>query len=148
MDLAETLRASVRQLETQAQREGIAIDARIEDSVFVHGDSEKLHQLILNLVLNAVQASERSQTVTIALDRYDSGLARLTVNDTGVGVGRADLEHVFEPFFTTRSSGNGLGLAVVKAIVDSHGGVISIESTAGQGTTVTVMLPLASEATS
>ncbi len=63
------------------------------------------------------------------------------IADKGAGIDDAALERVFEPFFTTRSSGSGLGLAVVKDIVDDHSGTIAIESTVGRGTTVTVTIP-------
>ena len=105
------------------------------------GDGEKLHQMALNLLLNAVQASEAGSTIRVSLvDRGAAGAA-LVIADEGAGIADADQEHIFEPFFTTRSTGSGLGLAVVKDIIDRHNGSITVESKVGFGTTVTVTLP-------
>lgn len=139
--LSDTVRATVRQVEAHARRLGIGVDADLQDGVVVKGDPEKLHQLTLNLVLNAIQASHEGDTVRVALSASHVSGARLVVADSGDGIAEGDLERVFEPFFTTRSSGTGLGLAVVKNIVDGHGGQVSIESKKGQGSVVTVVLP-------
>jgi signal transduction histidine kinase len=141
LDLTPTLQATLRQIETQAKRKGVSIDASLQDNVLVDGDPEKLHQMTLNLMLNAVEASCEGDTIAVTLDAADGKWATVTIQDTGPGIKDADLQRVFEPFFTTKTSGTGLGLAVVKDIVDSHAGEISIDSTEGQGTTVVVSLP-------
>jgi two-component system sensor histidine kinase HydH len=141
LDLTGTLRATLRQIEAHAKREGLSIEADLQEDVVIDGDREKLHQMALNLMLNAMQASQAGDTIHVSLIDRDIDGARLTIADRGAGIDDAALDHVFEPFFTTRSSGSGLGLAVVKDIVDNHAGQIAIESTVGRGTTVTVTLP-------
>ncbi|NIM65842.1 MAG: hypothetical protein GTO51_07635 [Candidatus Latescibacteria bacterium] len=141
LDLTKTVEATLRQIEAQARREGLSIETDLHEGVVVNGDGEKLHQIVLNLILNAIQASQEGNTIRVSLiDRNTNG-AQLVIADTGVGIAASDMEHIFEPFFTTRSSGTGLGLAVVKDIVDSHSGEITIESKVGRGTKVTVTLP-------
>ena len=75
----------------------------------------------------------------------DSRRARITVSDTGIGIKKEDLVHIFDPYFTTKQSGTGLGLAIVHNIIESHNGEIKVESEPGNGTKVTVMLPVSDE---
>lgn len=141
LDLTKTVRATVRQIEAYAERAGISIETDLQKGVIVIGDHGKLHQMTLNLLLNATQASREGSSISAELTEADGTGARLTISDSGSGIKEADLNRVFEPFYTTKSSGTGLGLAVVKDIVDGHSGVISVESEAGQGTSVTVTFP-------
>jgi two-component system sensor histidine kinase HydH len=68
---------------------------------------------------------------------------KIAVSDTGSGIGKEDLEHIFDPYFTTRQTGTGLGLAIVHKIIEAHGGEVRATSEIGRGTTVTVFLPAA-----
>ncbi|MCP4549677.1 MAG: hypothetical protein GY835_24745, partial [bacterium] len=114
----------------------------IIDQISVNGDPEKLHQMTLNLALNAIQSSPHGGSVNISLSRKGSDGVCLSVSDEGSGVEPKDIPRMFEPFFTTRASGTGLGLALVKTIVDSHEGDIAVNSETDRGTTVNVTLPL------
>ncbi len=142
MNLSDTIRQTARQVDAQASRDGVAVTVEAHDAVFVDGDSEKLHQMTLNLLLNAVQASRSGDTVVVRVESID-GSAHVVVEDHGVGIDEDTAPHIFEPFFTTRPSGTGLGLAVVRAIVDSHDGEIRVGSQGSKGTRVDVQLPLA-----
>ena len=106
----------------------------------VRGDGKALEQLFLNLMLNAACALEDSGCAWIAIAEED-GHAVVSVHDTGAGIDPDTLDRVFDPLFTTRAEGTGLGLAVVKRIVDEHDGRIAIDSEIGVGTTVRVWLP-------
>jgi len=143
LNLSDVLQTSLRQTEAEATRRGLVVTADISDDVYVNGDPEKLHQMTLNLILNAIQASKEGDKITFRLEVDPQKAAHFTIRDAGTGIDADDLNRIFEPFFTTRSSGTGLGLAIVKEIVDSHSGDISIESQKGTGTTVTVTLPVA-----
>lgn len=141
LDLTRTVGATMRQMEAHARRQGLTVVTSLADDVIIDGDGEKLHQMALNLVLNAIQASKQGDTISVSLtDRGAEGV-QLIVADTGAGISSTDLETIFEPFFTTRPSGTGLGLAVVKDIVESHSGNVHVDSRPGAGTTVTVTLP-------
>lgn len=105
------------------------------------GDPEKLKQVVLNVVMNAIEAmKERGGSLGVTTRCQDDRVV-FAVKDTGGGIARALLPQVFDPFFTTKEGGTGLGLSIVRKIVDLHGGEIRIESEQGKGTEVTVLLP-------
>ncbi len=106
-------------------------------------DPNLIQQVFYNLVLNAVQASPEGATITIKTKRVP-GSAEISVIDRGTGIDPANRETIFNPFFTTKATGVGLGLAIVQKIVDEHGGRLTVESEQGQGSTFRVCLPLAS----
>ncbi|QXE93051.1 sensor histidine kinase [Geomonas subterranea] len=112
------------------------------ETVMVSADGEKLRQAFLNIVLNALQATTPGGTVTISTTVVDATSCEIEFADTGSGIEAATLDRIFEPFFTTKPEGTGLGLAITKKIVESHGGALTIESSAGVGTTITIRLPL------
>ena len=92
----------------------------------------------MNLVTNSQQAGAQS----IRLASYGAdGLAVVTVRDDGSGIARADMDRIWEPAFTTKSAGTGLGMPIVKRVIDDLGGTIDIDSTPGRGTTVTIRFP-------
>ena len=106
----------------------------------VRGDREKLKQVFLNLVLNAVEAMGSGGQLTLRTFP-DDGSACVLVADTGVGIAPEDLPHIFKPYYTRKAGGSGLGLAISEEVVRVHGGVIRVCSRPGGGTTFTVCLP-------
>ncbi|HVY27737.1 MAG TPA: ATP-binding protein [Polyangiaceae bacterium] len=120
------------------------VDVRFEgaEGATVHADNAQLRQLIWNLVRNAVQASEAGQVVKVVVNRSGEQVV-LEVIDHGVGIDQAQMPRLFDAFFTTRSQGSGVGLAVVKRIADEHGFLIHVTSEAGRGATFRVLMPTA-----
>jgi hypothetical protein len=106
----------------------------------VEHDSDQIHQVVLNLLLNAVQAIEGSGSVTVAIGSSDD-CAIITVTDTGRGMSEQQLSQIFRPFYTTRSNGTGLGLSLVRRIVEEHLGRIEVTSGLGKGSVFEVQLP-------
>jgi len=106
----------------------------------VDGDGDQLRQVFTNLVLNAVQAMPEGGVLTLRTAELAERV-QVRISDTGVGIALENLRQVFNPFFTTKASGTGLGLSVSYGIVREHGGSIDIESTPGSGSTFTVVLP-------
>ncbi len=106
----------------------------------ISGDAELLERVFFNLVQNALQASPEDGTVTIKT-RHAGGVVEVAVLDRGAGIRTEDLEQIFNPFFTTKPGGVGLGLAICAKIVDEHGGGIRVESELGRGSTFLVTLP-------
>jgi two-component system sensor histidine kinase HydH len=104
-------------------------------------DGELMERVISNLVANAAQASAAGGVVTVKT-RVVDGMVEISVIDRGTGIDAKNLESIFNPFFTTKADGVGLGLAICSKIVDEHGGQITVESTAGEGSVFRVFLPL------
>jgi signal transduction histidine kinase len=98
----------------------------------------------MNIVLNAMDAMPDGGTLEI-LTLQGSDKVRIDVVDTGIGIPPEDLNRLFEPFFTTKSQGTGLGLANAKRVLEQHGGDIRSKSVVGQGTTMSLWLPLSSD---
>lgn len=101
-----------------------------------------VEQLLLNLLLNSAQALEPGGRASVTVD-IDGSDVRVVVTDTGGGISPDDLEHVLDPFFSTKGDGTGLGLPIARQIAAAHGGSLKIESVPGDGTRVEVRLPRA-----
>jgi signal transduction histidine kinase len=109
----------------------VAIRREGLDSVSVDADSGQIRQVVWNLVRNAIQASASGQCVTVKLENRDT--VKLSVEDQGLGISKESADQLFDAFYTTRSHGTGLGLAVVKRIVDEHGFSIDVQSGTERG---------------
>lgn len=129
-------------LETRAADAGVSIEVRGSRELTLNADGKKLRQAMLNLVLNAMQASTRGTTVTLEVAKsYADGSAQIKVLDRGAGMTPDVLDRIRKPYFTTKEGGSGLGIAVARGIIEQHGGTLRFESTSGRGTTATVVLP-------
>jgi signal transduction histidine kinase len=106
----------------------------------VEHDSDQVHQGLLNLLLNAVQAMEKTGTVNVEIGSRD-GFASVVVSDTGRGIAPQNLPNIFRPFYTTKGDGTGLGLSLAHRIVEDHHGRIEVSSVVGQGSKFEVLLP-------
>ncbi|MDI6782682.1 MAG: ATP-binding protein [bacterium] len=104
-------------------------------------DSEQMKQVFLNLLMNAVQAMPNGGQLEI-ITELTNNQWRIYITDTGIGIRAADLEKIFEPFYTTKEGGVGLGLSIAKRIVEEHRGSLQIQSQPGQGTKITIALPI------
>lgn len=109
----------------------------------MEGDEDQLRQVFTNIIVNGLQAMEGRGCLTVdAVMAADSGLVSVTVSDTGPGIGPAQRDKIFTPFFTTKATGTGLGLAVSYGIVREHGGEIRIGDNEDTGAVITVVLPV------
>jgi two-component system, NtrC family, sensor kinase len=115
------------------------------DLAEVEHDSDQIHQVILNLLLNAVQAIDGPGSVRVVIGSKDN-CATVKVTDTGRGIPEQQLSQIFRPFYTTRGNGTGLGLSLVRRIVDEHHGRIHVTSELGKGSTFEVLLPFTAPA--
>ena len=106
-----------------------------------YADDVKLRQAIVNLLKNAAESSDAGTPIELLITADEQNLF-ISVKDQGCGISKEFLAHIFEPFHTTKSYGTGLGLPIVKKIVESHNGTISIDSEEGAGTTFLIRLPL------
>ena len=129
-------------------RDGITVECTVEPILAFKGDPQRLRQVFWNLLINAAQAIKEGGVVSISARRENQGAREgdtiiIVVSDTGEGIASDDIDKIFDPFFTTKARGTGLGLAIAYRIIEDHGGVISVMSKKGQGTTFTVRLPAA-----
>jgi signal transduction histidine kinase/DNA-binding response OmpR family regulator len=124
----------------------VRVHKELNSNRTIMGSGDQLRQVLLNLVVNAQEAMPSGGDITIATgERYDDGeepQLLLIVEDTGMGIAPENLEKIFNPFYTTKTNGNGLGMAVTHTIIESHGGKIWVESALGKGTRFTIALPL------
>lgn len=141
LDLSASLETSLKQLQPQVTKAGMQLQTSIERGVYVLGDQEKLHQAVLNLLLNAIDASPAGNSIAIGLAHNSSREIVLSISDSGTGMTPSEIGQAFDPFYTTKTNGTGLGLSIVKSIVEAHDGRIEMTSEPRKGTRVIITLP-------
>ena len=140
--LAPVLQAVLALMEANLAHHQIRLELNVlPETPELQFDSDKLKQAFMNVVLNAMEAMPQGGVLKVSTI-MDEDRVGIKVVDNGVGISAADLAHLFEPFFTKKTRGTGLGLANVKRILEEHGGNVEIESTLCAGTTVLMWLPL------
>jgi len=133
----------LKQLGHQIPLGAYRIERQYRVTLELEGDEDQLRQVFSNLIVNGLQAMEGGGALTLATELgADDGLCRIAISDSGPGISAEAREKLFTPFFTTKSRGTGLGLAVSYGIVKDHGGEIRVNSQPGQGAEFTVVLPL------
>lgn len=130
-------------LATDAEGRGVKLRLEIEAGLEARGEELRLREVVMNLVLNALDASPRGGEVRVSVRRVTADQLELRVDDEGAGVSQELRERIFQPFFTTKPAGSGLGLAIVQSIVGQHGGAVRLEESGGGGASFRVRLPLA-----
>ena len=148
LELNQLVRDTLKLLEKQMQ----AVQVRTELStveLWVRGDPGRLQQVLVNIIVNALDAMRDGGSLTLRTGYSEKpGYCRVAISDSGCGIRDEQMTHIFEPFYTTKEVGRGvgLGLAISYGIVRQHGGEIEVQSRVGAGTTFRVMLPAAGEA--
>lgn len=140
-NLNDVVRGALGVLDAQVKHIGVSIETGLGDLPRVPLDASRMHQVVVNLLLNAVQAAGADGCVKVVTDSCGDKV-RLSITDSGPGIPAEARPRVFEPFFTTKTGGIGLGLAVSKRLVDDHGGSLTFDGTPGR-TTFVVELPAA-----
>ena len=144
LDLGAEVAQAVEHVQGLAQQHGVTVRAELPaGEVSANADAAMLQQLLLNLLLNALDASRSGESITVRLTAAATGAAEIAVIDTGCGIPAELLSKVFTPFFTTKEQGAGLGLANAARLVESFGGQLQVQSTPGRGSVFTVVIPLA-----
>lgn len=136
-DLPCVVRDTAEFINPLAEREHIQIEVQSEDVPAIHADAQQLRQAILNVVLNAIEASPPHSTIVLWVKQVDNYI-KFSCRDTGSGMTPEQREHLFDPYYTTKSRGTGLGMSIVQRIVEAHNGVIDVFTQAGQGTEITL----------
>jgi len=143
MDLMEQIRGGTALFESEAAELGVSLVVEGPDTLPITADPMRLATVWNNLLGNALAASTRGGVITVAAAEGDT--ARITVTDTGTGMTPEELARIWEPFYTGRPEGTGLGLSLVRTVVEAHGGAVTASSTLGEGSRFTVTLPLGEE---
>ena len=145
-DLAALLTRSIQLVNQDAANQKVQVELNLaEDICPVLVDPDRLNQCLLNLYLNAIQAMGSGGTLRISCDREDDRSVRIRVRDTGPGIDADHLGKIFDPYFTTKNKGTGLGLAVVHKIIEAHQANLHVESIPAKGTTMTIRLACMSD---
>ncbi|MEN8200475.1 MAG: ATP-binding protein [Thermodesulfobacteriota bacterium] len=141
VDLRELLDKASSLIRIDAEAAGVKLSVDLSKELpLVQADEDKLKQVFLNLFLNSIQAMENGGTLSVSTKLIE-GRVRVLISDTGCGIAPEDLARVFDPYFTTKPEGTGLGMAMSAKIIEEHGGQIILDSHQGQGTLVTVEIP-------
>jgi signal transduction histidine kinase len=138
-DVTGTINRAIQQVERENDSVSFKRDYA-SDATPIPIDAEMMERVFYNLILNAVQASPAGSTVTVRTRRIQT-FEEISVIDEGGGIPKDQTESIFNPFFTTKPTGTGLGLPIVAKIVDEHGGKLTVESEPGKGSTFRVLLP-------
>src|SRR5580704_8775039 len=150
VELNEAAREVIALCSDELQRNRVIVRQEFANDIPpITGDRVQLQQVILNLLRNASDAmsgvDDRPKMLMIRIERDEGDCVRLTVQDTGVGITPQDKERLFEAFYTTKSDGMGMGLAVSRSIIERHGGRLWATNNDGPGATFAFSLPQASE---
>jgi two-component system, NtrC family, sensor histidine kinase PilS len=140
MDLAHAAGEIVRVIENDRQLDGARVELDAPRPVWVDADPAHVRQVLWNLLRNAAEASPTGEPIRVSVAR-EAERARLTVRDRGPGIPAEHRARIFEPFFSTKAKGTGLGLATVHRIVEEHHGSIAVTDADGGGALFTVLLP-------
>jgi signal transduction histidine kinase len=148
INLAQIAEQATRKIQNIATKNQIQLSTVYSESIFIKGDAEAAQQLITNILSNAIKFTPAGGSVNITVSRHDAK-AIIRVQDTGMGIAKEDLSHVFERFYRAdrargQGGGTGLGLSIAQEIVRKHNGAITIESEIGKGTLVTIVFHVAS----
>jgi len=142
VDLDGLLREITVLLQAEWQAKGVMLTVHADPNLPpVRGDEQMLRRAFMNLIMNACQAMPNGGEVTVTTEAEADAYVKVTISDSGVGIPREDVERIFKMYYTTKPEGTGIGLALVRRVVDLHHGSIEIRSTVGQGTSVIVRLP-------
>ena len=134
---------SIELIANQASAANVTIQTTLAPEIDeVYLDPDKISQVLLNLYLNAIESMDSGGTLSVGLsvNAAKEGV-EIRISDSGAGISKDDLAHIFDPYFTTKAAGTGLGLAIVHNIIEPHQGEIKVESQPDQGTTFTIFLP-------
>jgi signal transduction histidine kinase len=147
VDLNELAREIVALLREEANRHSISVSTELAvDAPIVTADRVQLQQVCMNLMLNGIEAmKDAGGTLTIKSELGRNGRALVSITDNGVGLPTDNADQIFEAFFTTKSNGSGMGLAISRSIIESHGGRLWATRNSGSGATFHFSLPIRAE---
>lgn len=144
IDIGQLISNVVSFMEPQSNLRGVKINTYIKHSLHSVCDTNQIKQVLINLIQNALEASTTNKNIDVSLTKIDNHNFLIKIQDYGNGMEDERQKRLFEPFYSTKEKGTGLGLMVCKRIIDHHNGQIEVSSKKGVGTTVSVILPIVS----
>lgn len=146
MELNHVVRSALMNAMDRIELKKIGVSENlVERKVFIQGDKEKIETALLNIIINAVEAMETGKGKLEVQTSVSERTARIKIRDNGVGIPPENLSYLFQPYFTQKKNGMGLGLANTHSVIKAHNGSIDVESTLGAGSTFIVNFALADE---
>jgi signal transduction histidine kinase len=142
LDIAGLVQETLLLISHELKEHDIRIETDLQPMPTIRADRDQIKQVFLNITLNAMQAMPGGGTLDISTAVTDDHVS-VSFRDEGPGISETVHQRLFEPFFTTKEEGIGLGLPIVKRIIQDHHGTIRVESMEGKGSTFTITLPLA-----
>jgi len=143
--LAEMLDELIHLLQSEEKNKEISFQLKEKQkSIHLEGDQDQLKQAFLNIIINSTQSINGKGDIIISLDKQlieEKEMVYVTIKDNGIGIASHDLVHIFDPFFTSKENGYGLGLSIAYNIIETHQGSIKVESEKGAGTKIEIILP-------
>jgi signal transduction histidine kinase len=148
-NIKEIMEGMVLLVSTEAKKKELFIVRNYEEHLpLILIDREQIKQVFLNILLNAIEATKKGGQVTVEVRTVNNKTGesiQVEIHDTGIGIPEEHLENIFNPFFTTKSKGSGLGLSISHQIIQEHRGTISVESRVGEGSSFRITLPVKPE---
>jgi signal transduction histidine kinase len=144
-DINQIVRTVLSIVRVELQKHGVELQTQLNEHLpTVQGDKVQLQQVILNLVMNAIESMDSVQprVLKVRTDQANPGLVRVSIEDTGIGIDPPNLDQIFKPLFTTKSTGMGMGLSICRSIIESHGGRIGVSPAVNRGSIFQFELPI------
>jgi signal transduction histidine kinase len=139
--IEEVIRKNISFFKPELEGKGIVVYDKMNGRSFkLQADDDLLYRALMNLFLNSIQAIENAGSITVNVEEEKGGY-RIEIEDTGCGITKENMKKIFNPFFTTKDKGTGLGLPIVRKIIEGHQGTIDVESQEDSGTKVIIRLP-------
>jgi signal transduction histidine kinase len=139
--IEEVIRKNIAFLKPELEGKGIVVYDKMNGRSFkLQADDDLLYRALMNIFINSIQAIDNAGSITVDVGEEKGGY-RIEIEDTGIGISKENMKKIFNPFFTTKDKGTGLGLPIVRKIIEGHQGTIDVESQEGSGTKVIIRLP-------
>ncbi|WP_158553381.1 ATP-binding protein [Peribacillus saganii] len=136
------VRNVIKFMEPQTNLKSILVNLYFSDKITAFCDPNQIKQVLINIIQNAIEATSESLSIDISLKKLDENQFKIEIRDRGCGISEERLKRLFEPFYTTKEKGTGLGLMVCKRIIEIHNGTIEVKSNPGFGTIFEIVLPI------
>ncbi|MCX5749808.1 MAG: ATP-binding protein [Candidatus Saganbacteria bacterium] len=140
INLKDTVGSMLGIIKFEARNKNITLEEDINDDIEINADKDRIRHVMLNLFINSMEAMPYGGKISVS-GKKEEGKVVVRVSDTGSGIHHNTIDKIFDPFYTTKKNAIGLGLAIVRKVIEGHGGAVRAESRSGQGTDIIITLP-------